>query len=171
MTGGRPLSDRLGLALPWLRRAMSAGLLRLRPGSPLRRRLLSSAFRRGFAAFNRRDLEAGTQLFDPEVEIRLFGFSLLGLQDRYRGREAFADVFAEWESNMDGLQFQLERIVDLGDRIVARVHVTTSGKASGLPTSTTAGFVYHLSPRGTVARFDDYWDWEEALEAVGLKER
>jgi hypothetical protein len=36
-------------------------------------------------------------------------------------------------------------------------------------TRRATGLVYHLSPRGMVARQDLYWTWEEALEAVDLQ--
>jgi hypothetical protein len=63
-----------------------------------------------------------------------------------------------------------EHLIDLGDRWVVRLGMSGSGRTSGVPTSQTWGSVYHLSPRGRIARQDIYWTWDEALAASGLQE-
>lgn len=46
---------------------------------------------------------------------------------------------------------------------------TGTGAGSGLNIAQRNGQVYTLR-KGWVIRLQDYWDWDEALEAVGLGE-
>ena len=61
-----------------------------------------------------------------------------------------------------------EHLIDLGDRWILRVAFSGTGRASGVPTHQTWGFVYQTSSRGRIARQDMHGTWEEALAAAGL---
>lgn len=167
----RPLGDRLGILVPGLSRFVFSLLLRLSPRSRVRRSVMRAAIPRIFAAGNRGDAEAATVLADPDLELRLFGFAGLGMKERYEGRTGFAEALADWNATMDELQFHPEEILDLGDRLLVRVRVSARGKASGVETTTIAGFLYFVSHTGQVTRMHDYYDWDQAIAAAGLTEQ
>lgn len=67
----------------------------------------------------------------------------------------------------------MERLLDAGDRLVAIVGLTASGKVSGAPVTESIASVYYFSSGGKVARQEVFWKsdgWNLALEAAGLSE-
>jgi hypothetical protein len=70
-------------------------------------------------------------------------------------------------------RFEVRRVLDGGNRLVAEVVLTASGKLSGAPVEGSTSNVYYLSPRGKVARQELFWldnSWDAALQAAGLSE-
>ncbi len=167
----RPLGDRLVILLPWLSRFVSSLVLRLSPTSRVRHSVLGAAITRLFAAASRGDTDVASVLLDPDCEIRFFGFAGLDIQDRYEGRSGFAQALGDWNAAMDELRFDAEEILDLGDRFLVRTKVYARGRASGAETTQTAGFLYFVSHTGRVTRWHDYYDWNQAIAAVGLSEQ
>jgi hypothetical protein len=49
--------------------AFTAGLVRLKLGSPLRRRLMPYAVKRGFRAMARSDMDVNVLLYEPDTEV------------------------------------------------------------------------------------------------------
>jgi ketosteroid isomerase-like protein len=71
------------------------------------------------------------------------------------------EVWGEW-------QFQLERFVDLGERVVVLVHLVAEGGLSGVRLERDTAHVWTLAD-GKVTRCEVYLDRAEALKAMGLK--
>src|SRR5215210_7166356 len=74
----RTLDERLFARFPALYRVIAERLLRLPPGSWLRRLILARLGRRAAAAANRRDFEVLLYGFDPAIEFELPGSPLGG---------------------------------------------------------------------------------------------
>jgi hypothetical protein len=62
----------------------------------------------------------------------------------------------------------VERLEDLGDRLLALVTFRVEGR-DGLATSRQWGYVVTFA-EGGATRTDNFPTWDEALEAVGLSE-
>jgi uncharacterized protein len=124
--------------------------------------------RAAFEATRSRDREAFRRLYDPDVEWEDVG-KLWGDWGTRRGlddlRDAFLTYFEAWEQPA----FELERIVDPGDQVVAFVRASGRGRESGLVIDQVIPQVWTLSG-GRVVRVRAYREKAEALEAAGLSE-
>jgi ketosteroid isomerase-like protein len=72
------------------------------------------------------------------------------------------EVWGEW-------RFQVERFIDMGERVVVLVHLVAEGGQSGVRLERDTAHVWTLAD-GKVTRCEVYLDRAEALEALGLKE-
>ena len=166
---GRSIDERVMLRLPTpVAQLVMRGFRRLPPGSHLRRRILKRALARGFEAASREDYAVDLLFYEPDVELRAPGevAGALGLPERYYGHQGFLDVWSDMKQDMDDFRFQPEQIIDLGDRVALRGTLVGRGRASGVLTRQTAGFIYHFSPRGLVALQELHWTWENVLDAL-----
>jgi hypothetical protein len=103
----------------------------------------------------------------------LFGAEGLGLAERYSGERGWTDFIGDIFETFGEPRFTTQRVVDGGDRLVAEMGLTASGKASGVPVEASVGTVYYLSSGGKIARQDVFWkpgSWNLALEAARLSE-
>ena len=109
-----------------------------------------------YAASARKDLEGMlADLADDAQWVEMAGCALAGT---YVGREAIvAGVFAPIARDWDGFGFELERLVDGGDTIVALGHYMGTHKASGKPLRARVAHVWDLA-RGKVQRFEQFGD-------------
>ena len=159
--------------LPFLVDLVAAAALRLPPGSPLRRRGVKLAFSAAWDGISRGDFEPARLIYERDAEVFLFGAEGLGLAERYTGERGWAEFIGDIFENFGEPQFTTQRVRDCGDRVVAEIGLTASGKVSGVPVLRSVGTVYFLSPRGKIARQDVFWQhdsWSLALEAAGLSE-
>ena len=118
-------------------------------------------------AYNRRDFDAATRDFDPQVEWVLpaiQGFdSCIGPQQ----------VILFWEGideTMDELQLVPQEYVDRGDRVATRLRHHGRGKGSGAEIETELYHQVITFRDGTMVRIEYFASWPEALEAVGVTE-
>jgi ketosteroid isomerase-like protein len=117
-------------------------------------------------AFNAGGIEAVRECYDPDVVIRreLEGFPDTG---PFVGRDA---VMRQWERVLepwDTVTMEPVSIIDAGDRVVARqiAHAVGRGPAVQQEFTTVATF-----RNGRIVLVDYFWDYAEALKAVGLEE-
>jgi ketosteroid isomerase-like protein len=89
----------------------------------------------------------------------------------WRGREGFVELAQSWlGGEFESWSIRLERLIDAGDdRVVALIHSSARGKASGATIEAKTGVVYQLRDR-RVIRMWVYFNHAEALEAAGLQE-
>ena len=91
-----------------------------------------------------------------------------GVDDVYRGREGalrlWEDMRGPWDSQ--GFYFEIERIEDLGDTVLALCTIRARGQTSGAAATRKWAHVVTADPDVT----RNYPTWEQALEAVGLRE-
>ena len=172
-TSRRPLRDDILVRLPFLVDFAAAAALRLRPGSPLRRRGIKLALRIAWKAISRGDFEPARLAYERDAEVFLFGAEGLGLAGRYSGERGWTEFIGDIFENFGEPRWTTQRVRDAGDRLVAEIALTGTGKVSGAPVAESVATVYHLSSGGKVARQDVFWkpdSWNLALEAAGLSE-
>src|SRR6478752_7128808 len=112
----RSIEERLALAAPRsLIGLVPTGVTRLPPGSAVRRRVLKRAFARGLEGPGRNDLEASLLVYEPDVEVRVFGEvpRALGLPANYHGHQGVLDAWSDYKEDMGEFQYDIEEIVDL----------------------------------------------------------
>jgi uncharacterized protein len=128
------------------------------------------ALKRGFEAFNRRDVEALLEVLDPGVEwFPALLASIAGGAAVYRGHEGVREMVRDVGETFEETHAGLREIRDLGNRLVAIGHVRARGKASGAWTESPLCYVVDYRG-GKVIRVQTYLDRDEALEAAGLRE-
>ena len=128
------------------------------------------AFKRGIAAWNREDIDATLEVFDPEVEWRPAVPRLLGGGTAvYRGRHDVREWLQELDETIAELRIEISEIRDLGERVLAVGQLRGHGRESGAEVESPIGYVVEFK-NGKVIRIDDYLEPKEALEAAGLSE-
>ena len=128
------------------------------------------AFRSGMEAYNRRDVDAFLEAFDPKAEIHPLTLAMFG-QDAtvYRGHEGIRQFIRDVDEVLPQIQVELVEVRDLGERIVASGRLRARGRASGVEVESPIGWIIEFRG-GRVIRMRDYLDPKEALEAAGLSE-
>jgi ketosteroid isomerase-like protein len=128
------------------------------------------AFKRGTAAFNRRDIEAALAGLDPNVEwYPALLSSVAGEQTVIRGHAGVRDWLRDVDEAFGETQAEFSDIRDLGDRLVAIGHLTGSGKTSGAPIESPLCYVVDFK-NGKQIRVRTYLDPKDALKAAGLRD-
>jgi ketosteroid isomerase-like protein len=87
----------------------------------------------------------------------------------HRGREAVKSFVREYLGSWRSYSLEEEQLVEVGDRVLALVHVRAEGKASGVVLDVEVAYVHTLRD-GRLLRTDVFFDRQSAFEAVGLKE-
>ena len=166
--------DRLLVRVPGLVNWMGAALLRMPPGSALRRRLMSLSIKRGFAAMAHSDLDLVLQRYEPDAEVWMRSMSGVGMSDCYRGHDGIRTLYADLDEVFREWRWSIRAIADGGDRIAVRADFVGYGRSSGVETAVNhGGTAVMLSDRGRVAWqewFAEQDGWTKALEAAGLSE-
>jgi ketosteroid isomerase-like protein len=117
-------------------------------------------------AFNRRDLEAMTESFDPEIEWTPGGPAAVE-RAVYRGRDEVSDGFAAAWETWEVFRLEEHGVRDLGDSILWLGRAQMRGGASHVELDQE--FAIHLlMDGGKVVRIQGFLAWQEALEAAGL---
>lgn len=128
------------------------------------------AHKRGVEAINRRDIEALTELLDPEVEWHdVFHLMLGGDAAVYRGHEGVRELFRDLYEVLTELHGEYSEVRDLGNRLVAIGRIRTRGRESGAQVQSPLAALVDFR-NGKAIRVWTYLDPKEALEAAGLSE-
>jgi ketosteroid isomerase-like protein len=125
--------------------------------------------KRAIAAVNERDIDRYLAGCTEDVELRT---PLAAIGGVYEGPDGIRRFFADIQDTSPDFRLHLEHVEAIGaDRVLAFLHTTASGRASGIPTAagTPTTNVYELV-QGKIRRIRIFWDRQEALEAVGLRE-
>ena len=119
-------------------------------------------------AFNRRDLEAMTERFDPEIEWTPGGPAAVE-RTVYRGRDEVSEGFAAtWES-WDVFRLEEHEVRDLGHSTLWLGRTKLRGATSHVEIDQE--FAVHLQiDDGKFVRIRGFLAWQEALEAAGLQD-
>jgi ketosteroid isomerase-like protein len=128
------------------------------------------AFRRAIEAYNRRDIDAFVEAFDPMVEIHPLTLAMFGQEATvYRGHEGIRQFIRDVDEVLPQIQVESLEIRDLGERLAASGRLHARGRASGAEVESPIFWVIEFR-EGGVIRMRDYLDPKEALEAAGLSE-
>ncbi len=103
---------------------------------------------------------------DPKIEIHDHE---LPDSATHHGHDGFLRSIADWESAWVDYSFDLEELIDAGDRVVVILHTTATGRTSGLKLDRRDAQVYELRD-GRVVRLDYFGTKAEALKATGRRE-
>ena len=121
--------------------------------------------REGFAAHNRGDLDALTQLSDEDV---VFETLLLGT---HHGNQAIRLIYEENRKALSGYTVDPVELIDAGDQVIAVAQVNGVSPTSQIAMSERDRFAFVFTIRnGRVVREQAFSNREEALEAVGRQE-
>ena len=119
-----------------------------------------------FEAWNVGDMSACGESYDPNVVVRYADGWPEG-SEPIMGRDA---VMRQWEQQrepFDADTLELRNVIDLGDRVVARMTWRAVGSGPDLNIEVTSVSTFR---KGKTILAEFFWDYAEALEAVGLSE-
>lgn len=83
-----------------------------------------------------------------------------------RGVDAVRATMERWETAFEDLSVTFEEVIDAGDRVIVKTHVSGRGRGSGVDVDSRSYMVWTIRD-GKVTRMDEFTDRAEALEAVG----
>jgi ketosteroid isomerase-like protein len=87
----------------------------------------------------------------------------------YRGHEGVRESWERWLENFDEYGFEVERIVDGGEKILVIVREEGRGTASGATIGQRNYTVYSFR-EGKISRYEEFYEERDALQAAGLSE-
>ena len=116
--------------------------------------------RAGYAALNRGDLSVVLELIDPDIEWHEPEFSPDA--GTHRGRDSFERFLRGWLESFEGFRVEPEQVVERGDELVAVVHQTGTGRASGLQVEARLAHVWTVAD-GRAVRWEAVPDPEAVL--------
>jgi ketosteroid isomerase-like protein len=164
----RTLMERLFVRAPRIFAALSALVLRLKPGSRLKRALMRQTIGLGFAAFNRRDFDPVFIQFAADIEYEApAGASALGFSGKIQGRDALRSAYEETFEHWESWEITPAWMLDLGEVLAILGTTRVRGRESGVELAEEWASVYVMRG-GLVARQRDFIGWTEALAAVGV---
>src|SRR3954447_9646708 len=120
------------------------------------------------AAFNRGDLDAGSDYWSDDLDYR----AAQGAPDDPRpihGKEAMRAYVEDWLDTFEDFRGEVIELIDAGDDVIVVMRIGGRAKLSGVETDLTFAAIYTIRD-GKIARGREYWTREEALEAAGLRE-
>lgn len=91
------------------------------------------------------------------------GQTFRGPQGLQRWTDTTREVWEEW-------RFDVERLLDAGDRVVVLVRVVARGGASGIDLDRRTAHIWTIED-GRATRCEVYLDRSEAIAAAGLQDR
>ena len=122
---------------------------------------------RAIAAVNDRDIERYLACCTKDVELRTPLASIGGV---YNGPEDIRRFFADIQDTSPDFRIDIERVEAIGgDQVLCFTRVTSTGRASGIPTGVDAANIYDLDA-GKIRRVQIFIDRQQALEAAGLSD-
>jgi ketosteroid isomerase-like protein len=182
---GRTIGERAGLRWPSMLPRATQSVLRLPPGSRVRRAMLRRAARVAFEAWMRGDFELVPYVDDPEVEthITLGSGTPIGFDTVYYGPEGHCRTMEIWNEAWRNWRGEIQELIEEGrDRIVIVARVYAEGSASGIELDEW-GAVRYTFREGRILRVDAAFDpdrdraldalvenGDDPLEAAGLRE-
>jgi ketosteroid isomerase-like protein len=152
-----------------LRAPMLTPNLSMRDTEPTMSEQNVEVVRRTYDAFNRRDFDTlVSEIYDPQIEWQT------SREDpdaaTHRGPEAVRRYGEGWIESFEGLQTDLEELIEADDgRVYTWGRWCGRGRGSGIESEWWLAIVLELR-NGKIVRADEYFDRGEALEAAGLSE-
>ena len=87
----------------------------------------------------------------------------------YRGHEGVRESWERWLENFEEWGFEVERMLDCGDKVLVYVREEGRGSLSG-GTISQRNYMVFTFRDGKVARYEEFYEEQDALEAAGLRE-
>jgi ketosteroid isomerase-like protein len=125
--------------------------------------------RRMLQAFADGGLNAMAEFWDPDIDWRAAEGAIDDVGEMH-GPVAVRRYIQDWIDTFDGFSVVVEELRDVGDdRVVAIQRLNGRAKLSGTETDLRYAVVNTVRA-GKVVRVREYLSFDEALEAVGLRE-
>jgi ketosteroid isomerase-like protein len=118
-------------------------------------------------AWNRGGVDAVLALCHPEFEYHTSG-DFLGLDAVYRGHEGFRKFERDFRGAWESLSVVVEELDGHGDKVAVLGTFEARGR-DGMTVSRRVANVITFRD-GLAVRLDAYGDWDQALEATGLRD-
>jgi ketosteroid isomerase-like protein len=115
-----------------------------------------------FAALDREDWETALGLFDPEVEWS-------PTEGSFRGPEGVVTSLVEWLEPWEEHRIDAEEITELGDQVLAVIHLAGRMAGSAMEVDQRFFQVYAVGD-GKIIRMVEFVRRTDALEAAGLRD-
>ena len=87
----------------------------------------------------------------------------------YRGHEGVRESWERWLEHWDDWEVEFERFIDCGDDVLVVAVERGRGTASGASV-TARNYMAFTIRKGKIARYQEFYDEQAALKAVGLAE-
>jgi ketosteroid isomerase-like protein len=117
-------------------------------------------------AWNRGDVDAVLALCHPEIEYHTSG-DFLGLDAVYRGHEGLRKFERDFRGTWETLTVVIEELHDAADQVAVLGTFEAHGREGMTARRPIANVTKYRD--GLAVRTDAYGDWEQALNAVGLR--
>ena len=124
--------------------------------------------RKMYEGFTRAGPEGMLEFMHPEIDHR----AIEGAPDDigvFSGHDAMRRYYGQWVEMFDDFRAEVEELMEIGDRVVAVLHVIARMKESEAEIDMRLGVVWTFRD-GTAFSGREYATREQALEAVGLRE-
>jgi hypothetical protein len=118
------------------------------------------ALRRGYEALNRGDVSVVLALLDRDIEWHEPEPSPEA--GTYSGRASFERFLRSWIDSFDGFQVEPEQVVERDDKLIAVVHQSGRGRASGVRVDARLAHVWTIK-EGRAVRWEAVAAPEDAL--------
>jgi ketosteroid isomerase-like protein len=123
--------------------------------------------RRGYEAYARGDLATAGLAYSEDTVWDVTRFR--PDEGTHTGLEELTKYLQSWRETWAEHSFSLEQALDAGDRVVAVIVESGTGRASGAPVTIRYGQVITVRG-GKIIETIVYRDVDEALEAAGIEE-
>jgi ketosteroid isomerase-like protein len=123
--------------------------------------------RQHIEAYAAGDAEWALSFVDPEVVVDLTGMGVEG--GMWHGHVGLARAVRSYRGAFNEYRFEIRGLIDAGDCVVGQIREAGRGRTSGVEAEHLVGLVYSIE-RGRIIRLTEYRSYDEALEAVGLRE-
>ena len=124
--------------------------------------------RRAIDAFSRAHLEGVLETLAPDCEFRPSG-RFMDTKPVYYGRDGWIDFWNTFLAAWESIPVSIERITDLGERVLTLATFHGRGRGSGVEASGEVGWI-HTVEDGLVTELQAFSSWDQALQAAGLSE-
>jgi ketosteroid isomerase-like protein len=121
--------------------------------------------RKAFDAFSRDDLQGAIEHFAPDLEFFPTG-RFMDTQPVYYGPEGYADFWHTFHEAWEQLTIGIERIEEVGGRVLVLGIFHGRGRGSGVETSDEAAWLVTLND-GLLTLIHSFASWEQGLRAAG----
>jgi ketosteroid isomerase-like protein len=116
-------------------------------------------------AYNRRDFDAATRFFDPEVDWVL---PALERSDSCKGPDEIRRFWEGLDETFEELRLDPQESLDAGHRVAVRLRYYGRGKKSGAELETEMYHQVTTFRDGSMVRIEYFTSWPAALEAAGV---
>lgn len=82
------------------------------------------------------------------------------------GRERLGRHYGEWLELFEDIRIEASGFVDIGERVIARVHFSARSKSTGMPLAIDYAVDHELNASGRIAAGREYATEAEAIQAA-----